>query len=140
MIMNNGTCDDAMAKLRKGLDKVADVTPETNRGKLSGWGTSTPSEIKEANAQTRGTVKARGRLKKTNYLKEAENRARRRFQRESQEKPQVGPKRRSNRDYRSKKNPSRRTGRIGGKRTRKKRRRKKNTRRKKRKRKKTRRK
>ena len=26
--MNNGTCDDAMAKLRKGLDKVADVTPD----------------------------------------------------------------------------------------------------------------
>ena len=32
MIMNNGTCDDAMAKLRKGLDKVADVTPDIERG------------------------------------------------------------------------------------------------------------
>tara|TARA_B000000475_G_scaffold271392_1_gene269128 strand:- start:9473 stop:11335 length:1863 start_codon:yes stop_codon:yes gene_type:complete len=31
MIMNNGTCDDAMANLRKAVDKAADVTPDMSR-------------------------------------------------------------------------------------------------------------
>ena len=165
MIMNNGTCDDAMAKLRKGLDKAADVTPDIERGNkkkdVKKWGEASYSQIEESGAQTRESIKKGvGRLKKTGNFEKDEKRRDRRLKmdeqlvRDGQEKvnnPLPRPKRdpptlhpspqelQSARDN-LKKRDSRGNPRTGGKRTRKKRRRKKNTRRKKRKRKKTRRK
>ena len=150
MIMNNGTCLSAMAKLRKGLDKAADITPSPGE-----------EDLAEAYAQTRKAIKQGvGTLKKTYNRNNNEERSKRRdlmdrkFALEGQEKvnnPLPRPKRdpptlhpspqelQSARDN-LKKRDSRGNPRTGGKRTRKKRRRKKNTRRKKRKRKKTRRK
>jgi len=164
MIMNNGTCDDAMAKLRKGLDKAADVTPDiergTNKKDINKWGEASDEQIGESGAQTRESLKEPGRLKSTGNLERDKNRRDRRLKmdeqlvRDGQEKennPLPRPKRhpptlhpspqelQSARDN-LKKRDSRGNPRTGGKRTRKKRRRKKNTRRKKRKRKKTRRK
>jgi len=158
MIMNNGTCLSAMAKLRKGLDKAADVTPDIERGKLSDWGEASHSQTEEAHAQTREEIiKGVGRLNTTDYFKKIKKRSNKRLANdkqlalEGQEKPPARPKRRPRtlkpssdelesasrklRSVDSRGNPY-----TGGKRTRKKRRRKKNTRRKKRKRKKTRRK
>lgn len=165
MIMNNGTCDDAMANLRKAADKVADVTPDiersTKKKDVKKWGESTYSQVEESGAQTRESLKkGPGRLKSTGNLERDKNRRDRRLKmdeqlvRDGQEKennPLPRPKRhpptlhpspqelQSARDN-LKKRDSRGNPRTGGKRTRKKRRRKKNTRRKKRKRKKTRRK
>ena len=163
MIMNNGTCDDAMEKLRKGLDKAADVTPNIERSTkdVKKWGKSTYSQVEESGAQTRESInRGVGRLKKTGNFEKDEKRRDRRLKmdeqlvRDGQEKvnnPPPRPKRypptlhpspqelQSARDN-LKKRDSRGNPRTGGKRTRKKRRRKKNTRRKKRKRKKTRRK
>ena len=76
--MNNGTCDDAMAKLRKGLDKAADVTPDIERGTkkkdVKKWGEASHSQIEESGAQTRESLKKGvGRLNKTDNLKKDEN-------------------------------------------------------------------
>tara|TARA_Y100000022_G_scaffold38218_1_gene31259 strand:- start:17535 stop:19295 length:1761 start_codon:yes stop_codon:yes gene_type:complete len=84
MIMNNGTCDDAMAKLRKGLDKVADVTPDIERGTkkkdVKKWGESSYSQIEESGAQTRESIKKGvGRLKKTDNFEKDEKRIKRRL-------------------------------------------------------------
>ena len=69
MIMNNGTCDDAMAKLRKGLDKAADVTPSPGEADLA-----------EAAAQTRKAINSGvGKLKKTGNRNKIENRESRRL-------------------------------------------------------------
>jgi len=111
MIMNNGTCDDAMAKLRKGLDKAADVTPNIERGTkkkdVKKWSEASYSQIEESGAQTRESLKKGvGRLNKTDNLKKDENRIKRRLAKdkqlalEGQEKPPARPKRHPNRDYR----------------------------------------
>ena len=69
IIMNNGTCDNAMAKLRKGLDKVADVTPSPGLADLA-----------EAAAQTRKAINSGvGKLKKTGNRNKIENRESRRL-------------------------------------------------------------
>lgn len=82
MIMNNGTCDDAMAKLREGLDKAADITPSPGE-----------EDLAEAAAQTREAIKQGfGKLKKTDNRKNNKKRSNRRdlmdrkFAREGQEK------------------------------------------------------
>ena len=111
MIMNNGTCDDAMAKLRKGLDKAADVTPDIERGTkkkdVKKWGEASYSQIEESGAQTRESLKKGvGRLNKTDNLKKDENRIKRRLAKdkqlalEGQEKPPARPKRHPNREFR----------------------------------------
>ena len=109
MIMNNGTCDDAMAKLRKGLDKAADVTPNIERSTkdVKKWGESTYSQVKESEAQTRESInRGVGRLNETDNLKKNENRIKRRLAKdkqlalEGQEKPPARPKRHPNRDHR----------------------------------------
>jgi len=89
MIMNNGTCDDAMAKLRKGLDKAADVTPDIERGTkkkdVKKWGEASYSQIEESGAQTRESLKKGvGRLNKTDNLKKDENRIKRRLAKDKQ--------------------------------------------------------
>tara|TARA_B100000900_G_scaffold126708_2_gene107038 strand:- start:26431 stop:28284 length:1854 start_codon:yes stop_codon:yes gene_type:complete len=125
MIMNNGTCDDAMAKLRKGLDKAADVTPNIERGTkkkdVKKWGDGAKpktlqwySQIEESGAQTRKRIKEGvGRLKKTDNFEKDEKRIKRRLAkdkelaRQGQEKPPARPKRLPNKDYRSVKAPTR---------------------------------
>jgi len=165
MIMNNGTCDDAMAKLRKGLDKATDVTPKfersNNKKDIKNWGKTTSAQIEESGARTRQEIRTPGNLKPTDNLSRVKNRERRRLDEErklvrkgqGKEDREEAPGRAkrhtntlhpSNEATRKAKDNLRsddiRRNRLGGKRTRKKRRRKKSTRRKKRKRKKTRRK
>ena len=166
MIMNNGTCLSAMAKLRKGLDKAADVTPDIERGNkkkdIKNWGKTTYAKIEESDAQIRESLKKKGvgRLKQTDNYKKNENRKRRRLDNDKQlalngqekveDEVSGRPKRHARTLHPSPQEVQSARGKLkdvdsrgnkrGGKRTRKKKRRKKNTRRKKRKRKKTRRK
>jgi hypothetical protein len=145
MIMNNGTCDNAMAKLRKGLDKAADITPSPGE-----------EDLAEADAQTREAINSGvGKLKKTDNRNKIENRESRRLSEDKRlalkgrKNPPARPKRHPNKDYRHTKTrpkirhrelqsarsklrsvDSRGNPYTGGKRTRKKRRRKKKTRRK----------
>ena len=149
MIMNNGPCDDAMAKLREGLNKVADITPE---------GAKREEEKETKDAGTKEEEK-RDEKRLTKSQKKAPTRQKRRKNFMAEKVAQKARNRKkegrmaiSKFDIRKKKKKEdqmaaalqeqksklRRTGKVGGKRTRKKRRRKKNTRRKKRKRKKTR--
>ena len=88
MIMNNGTCDDAMDNLKKALDKAADVTPNIERGTkkkdVKKWGEASYSQIEESGAQTREAIRNPGKLKKTGNFKKNKKRAERRLANDKQ--------------------------------------------------------
>ena len=166
MIMNNGTCDDAMSNLKKALDKAADVTPDMSRktkkesyfkakrdkdGNIF-YGPQTKNETKKANRKIldskvsysqieESRAQTRKRIKEgVGRLKKTDNfeKDENRIKRRLAKDKQLARQGQEKPPARPKRLPNKDY--RGGKRTRKKKKRKKNTRRKKMKRKKTRRK